>query len=249
MKKILIIKTSSLGDIIHAFLTLEYLKNRFPKAQIDWVVEKQFAELVSAHPYVSETLHVHTTHWRKAFYQPSTIHDLLSFRRNIRENFYDVVFDLQGNTKSGLVLSQVRSLHKVGFARKSVFEWPNLLFTDHRYDPPLYGNVRDECLFLAKSYFRDQTKQEESKIRLNVSKEQLEKIQRILNQPAIQNGPKILVCPGSAWPNKRVTSETLTSFLTLLQNHLQCSFLFLWGSQQEQQFAQELQGLLTNARF
>jgi heptosyltransferase-1 len=63
--KILLIKTSSLGDIIHAFPTLSFLRQKFPDAKIDWVVEKPFAELVKAHPFVNDVLTVDTKGWRK----------------------------------------------------------------------------------------------------------------------------------------------------------------------------------------
>ena len=54
--KILIVKTSALGDIIHVFPVLQFLRCYYPKAQIDWVVEKSFSELVRAHPAVSNVL-------------------------------------------------------------------------------------------------------------------------------------------------------------------------------------------------
>lgn len=240
MKKILIVKTSSLGDIIHAFPAVSYLHSKFPESQIDWVVEKPFRELVSSHPFINKTYPIHTSAWRKTFYRKQTVSEFLDFRRELREHEYDAVFDFQGNTKSAFVLSQVRSQHKIGFGKKTVFEWPNLLFTHHRYDPLPYQNVRDECLYLAKQFVQDDREQEK-KICLKISESQSNQIKLILAKPEIQQGPKILVCPGSAWSNKQVTPEALIAFLIKVKDHLNCSFLFLWGSAIELKFAQELQ--------
>lgn len=246
MKKILIIKTSSLGDIIHAYPAIDYLRNKFPLAQIDWIVEKPFAQLVSTHPFIANTITIHTSQWRKGFYYKKTIRELLDFRRELRKEVYDVVFDLQGNSKSGFVLSQVRSPSKVGFGRNSVSEWPNLLFTTQRYDPPLHQNVRDESLFLVKSFFNDFTDCSEQKVRLNISERELENIHLLLRTPNIQKGPKILVCPGSAWPNKQLHPDSLLTFLTLLDLELKGSFLFLWGSEHEKKFAEILHTKFAN---
>lgn len=238
--KILIVKTSALGDIIHVFPVISYLRNKFPKAQIDWVVEAPFAELVQSHPDINRVICVKTRAWRKSPFTQQHWQEMQAFRKKLRDVEYDVIFDLQGNIKSGLITVQAKSKHKVGFGRTSVPEWPNMLFTNHRYNPPKGKNIREDYLFLVCTYFGDPLpSSEKTNCLLTISPEQHTAIETIMQQfPS--NAQKIMVCPGSAWPNKQMTSEALIAFLQMLQTSRQCHFLILWGSPQEKLVAQTL---------
>ncbi len=233
--KFLIIKTSSLGDIVQSFSVLSYLKFRFPDCQIDWIVEAPFAELVRAHPHVNRTLCIRTKVWRKAPW--NYIEEMRLFRKNLREIEYDVVFDLQGNVKSGLATFQARSKHKVGFARGSVSEWPNILFTNHRYQLPPQQNIREDYLFIVKSYFQDFSPFSSQGLSLNITPELQRVTEKILTG---LTPPIVMVCPGSAWRNKQMTESALIDFLKLLQVKLQCHFLLIWGSEDEKKIAERI---------
>jgi len=134
--RILIVKTSSLGDILHAFPILDYLKEHFPKARVDWVVERPFAELICRHPLVRQTLLIDTRAWRKNLWRGREA--IGAFKRELQQITYDWLFDLQGNCKSGLITYLARAKEKVGFGKATVPEWPNLLVTKRRYNPPVW---------------------------------------------------------------------------------------------------------------
>ena len=65
MKSILIVKTSALGDVVHTLPVLHYLRARFPKARIDWVVEKGSVDFLSAQPFLDRAIGVDTKAWRR----------------------------------------------------------------------------------------------------------------------------------------------------------------------------------------
>lgn len=239
MDKILIVKTSALGDIIHVFPVLEYLRNKFPSAQIDWIVEAPFAELVRSHPSVDSVLTVETKAWRKKPLSSETWKSIRNFRRELRKVDYDVVFDLQGNTKSGLIVSQVRSSVKVGFGKKSVPEWPNLFFTNRRINPPAQENIRQDYMALVTEFFGDSNQDINGNVKLSIPDDQAVLVEKIMDNKAAGQ-PTVMVCPGSAWKNKRLTPETLRSFLSLLKDDLGCHFLFVWGSPEEKVVVDEL---------
>lgn len=241
--KILIIKSSALGDIIQAFPVLNYLRQKYPSAKIDWVVERSCAELVQAHPYVNTVLELDTKKWRKGWMNEWNRKEIFSFRRALREEQYDLVFDLQGNIKSGLILSQARARMKVGFGWKTVSEKPNLLFTHFRHDPSFDQNIRDDYLNLVKSYWNDQMAYQDRGVQLKISTEEKERIETMFRNFPSQK-LKVMVCPGSAWKNKQMTPEALNEFLELLQNHYKASYLFVWGNPEELQLAQTLQSNL-----
>lgn len=235
MDKILLVKTSSLGDIVHTYPVVGYLRKKFPSAQIDWVVEAPFADLVRSHPDVNRVLTVSTKQWRKNIFCRETWQSIAQFRKDLQDEQYDAVFDLQGNIKSGLITSLANSSCKVGFGRESVPEWPNLLFTNHRFNPSSNGNIRHDYLSLVALFFKEQVPLEDSHVVLKISESE----RAVLNSLCIPQ-PSVVVCPGSAWRNKQLTPETLTNFLKLLRDDMKCHFLFVWGSNEEKEFAAKL---------
>ncbi len=237
--KILIIKTSALGDIIQAFPVLEYLKYHYPQAQIDWVVERPFIELIRAHPLICQVHAIQTRQWRTHFWQRKTYQEIRQFCHQLRKISYNIVFDLQGNIKSGLLTAITNSPIKVGFGFTSVHEWPNLFFTNQRYNPPAQRNIREDYLFLAQSLVGD-FKTDAPGVQLRLSSREQEKIDQILSNPILQGGPMIMVCPGSNWSNKQLSEESLRSFLQQVQDYLQARFLFVWGTQGEKQIAERM---------
>lgn len=240
--RVLIVKTSSLGDIIHVFPVLSFLQKEFPQIKIDWVVEKSFADIVKAHPLVNEVIEIDTKSWRKKLWKFSTWRNLWKFRRILKEQHYDAIFDLQGNLKSALSTFLARSAHKVGFGLKTVHEWPNTLVTHHRFNPPLHLNVRNENLYVVQHYYQRFSSEENEKIVLQLNDEQQKIYATAWSNLRAKSGQKILVCPGSAWKNKQLAYETLEAFLGKLHHHLKdVEFIVTWGTPEELIIAQKLQ--------
>ncbi len=223
--KFLIIKTSALGDIIHAFTALSYLREKCPFAQIEWVVEAPFRELVEAHPAVDRVLTIDSKMWRKKPFSRKTWQEVRQFRRSLLE--YDAAFDLQGNLKSSWVLRQTYAKLKIGFGKQAVAEWPNLLFTHLRVNPPKGQNIRDDYLTVVQRYFHDQGAHTPAPVQLRLSScELLEKID-----------PKAtLVCAGAHWRNKQLPIKNLIAALEKLPG----PFYFSWGSPSEKERAEQL---------
>ncbi|AMO24264.1 lipopolysaccharide heptosyltransferase I [Ramlibacter solisilvae] len=106
--RILIVKLSSLGDVVHAMPAVQDLRAALPQAQVDWVVEKGFAPLVTRCEGVATTVACELRRWRKAPLATSTRAEWRAFRELLRSRAYDAVLDLQGLTKSGLVARVAR---------------------------------------------------------------------------------------------------------------------------------------------
>lgn len=233
MKKVLIVKSSSLGDIIHAFPVVAFLRQEFAQVKIDWLVEKSFAEIVRAHPGVDRVIEMDTKGWRKKIWHPRIWSELLAFRRSLQETYYDLVIDLQGNTKSAVPTFFAYAKAKVGFGYKMIHEWPNLLVTTHRYNPPFYLNVRDENLFLVQHFFERYTAVKEEKLVLRLNQMQQKLFDEVLAKIEDPKGQKILICPGSAWRNKRLSYEALENFLGKLLENQDVSIILAWGTAEE----------------
>lgn len=101
--KILIVKLSSLGDVVHAMPAVQDIRRALPQAQIDWVVEKSFAPLVQRCAGVHRVISCELRRWRKAPFAATTRTEWKAFKTELQAEAYDAVIDLQGLSKSALV--------------------------------------------------------------------------------------------------------------------------------------------------
>lgn len=106
--KILLVKLSSLGDVVHALPVVQDIRAAIPDAQIDWVVEKSFAPVLALHPGLHRVIPCEIRHWRKSPLSAVTRQQWNAFKADLRQTCYDAVIDLQGLTKSALVARLAR---------------------------------------------------------------------------------------------------------------------------------------------
>lgn len=121
MPRILFVKTSSLGDVVHNCPAVTDAARYVPGAAIDWVVEESFADVVRLHPAVARVIPVAIRRWRSELARPATWGELAAFRRRLRAGRYDCVIDTQGLLKSALVARLARG-PRHGFDRASARE-------------------------------------------------------------------------------------------------------------------------------
>jgi len=243
-KRFLIVKTSSLGDIIQAFDVLNYLNRKFPDALIDWVVEERFFSIVEAHPFVNRAIPFDIKKIKQRWREKSFWRSLRSAVLSMRQIRYDLLFDLQGNCKSGAVTFLCRAKIKVGFGKNSVREWPNLLTTHKRFDIPRSINIRRQYINLLQKFFNDQEVVEPEGVRFKISTSDRMRLDTFLSFPELQKKMRVMVCPGSKWSNKQLPQETLEALMSKMQEALNCSFLMIWGTDEEKKCC-----LAINQRF
>jgi heptosyltransferase I len=101
--KILVVKLSSLGDVVHAMPAVQDMRSALPQARIDWVVERAFGPLVQRCEGVQRVIACELRRWRKSPWGSQTRSEWRAFREALRTQAYDAVIDVQGLTKSALV--------------------------------------------------------------------------------------------------------------------------------------------------
>ncbi len=116
---ILLVRVSSLGDVLHNMPIVADIKRHFPDANIDWVVEEGYVSLVRLNPMVRNILPWGLRRWRKSLGKKETRAEIGAFFRQLREVQYDYVFDTQGLLKTGIIMGAARGRHKVGLANGS----------------------------------------------------------------------------------------------------------------------------------
>jgi heptosyltransferase-1 len=120
--KILLVRVSSLGDVLHNLPMVADLLRRHPQATIDWVVEEGYVSLVRLNPHVRKIIPFALRRWRKGLRDPAVRAEIKAFFHTLREEEYDLVFDTQGLLKTGIVMGAARVRkggRKVGLANGS----------------------------------------------------------------------------------------------------------------------------------
>lgn len=124
--RILLVKTSSLGDVIHNLPVVSDLRRGFPDAQIDWCVEESFADIPRLHPEVSEVIPVAIRRWRKALARRTTWREIRNLRQRLGQTQYDAILDTQGLIKSAVIARMANGPH-LGYdgevAREPLAAW------------------------------------------------------------------------------------------------------------------------------
>jgi heptosyltransferase I len=103
MRRLLLVKTSSLGDVVHNLPVVSDLHARYPDLEIDWAVEESFAEIPVLHPAVSNVIPVAPRRWRKSLASRRSWREMLALRRLLQSRAYDAVLDTQGLLKSAVI--------------------------------------------------------------------------------------------------------------------------------------------------
>jgi heptosyltransferase-1 len=130
--RILIVKTSSLGDVIHNLPVVGDIQQHFPHAIIDWCVEESFAAIPRLHPGVNEVIPVALRRWKKHLLSMTTWREIQAFQQKIAHLAYDIVLDTQGLLKSALLAGRAQGI-KCGYAADSAREPIAARYYDRTY--------------------------------------------------------------------------------------------------------------------
>ncbi len=131
-KKILIVRSSSLGDLIFVLPAISDIAKHCPEVMIDWVVEESFADIPAWHPAVHQVIPISHRRWRKHWWSRETRRERAAFRKKLRQTHYDMVLDMQGLMKSVWVVRQAIG-ERHGLDWKSVRERLASLFYHQRH--------------------------------------------------------------------------------------------------------------------
>ena len=152
----LLVKTSSLGDVVHNLPLVTDIQRHNPGAIIDWVVEETFADIPRLHPGVHRVIPVAVRRWRKALFSAATWREMAAFRRQLREDCYDVVLDSQGLIKSAVIAQQARMAangRRLGFNAEAAREPFAARFYDIGFGIPKSAHAVERNRWLAAAAF------------------------------------------------------------------------------------------------
>ncbi len=134
--KILIVRLSALGDVLHCLPSLLALRNQYPTATIDWVVEEMSAPILRSIPELDEVIVLPRKTWQRRLkrFDTSVFPEARSFVKTLRAREYNLAIDFQGNFRSGWVTFLSGARTRLGFSARFSREL-NVLFTNRRVRP------------------------------------------------------------------------------------------------------------------
>src|SRR5258706_11318193 len=127
--RILIIKPSAIGDVVHALPVLNLVRRKWPSAKISWLVTAACAGLLENHPQLDEVILFNRRRFGHGWRSPRTIFAIWKFARSLRRRRFDLVIDMQGLLRSGWMARATAAPIRVGPSNAREFGW---LFYTHR---------------------------------------------------------------------------------------------------------------------
>lgn len=204
-KKILVIKPSSLGDVVHSLPFLYALHGAFPKSRIHWVIATGLEELLEGNPMVSKLWVINKDQWKHLKRIKGTVAEVRSLFRALKEERYDIVIDLQGLLRSGLVARASRAPVRIGF--REAREGSTLFYT-HKVKGGRDVHAVDRYLKVAAELGCD-TGEVGFPLPLFRESKKIEALKKELDDYAV-------IVPGARWETKRWPVDRFGRLASLL---------------------------------
>ncbi len=147
-KKILIIKPSALGDIVHSLPFLDTIKRCYPSASIHWLVARGLHTFLEGHPLIDRLWIIDKDKWKRPKNIRQTFKDIVSLGKGLRQERFDVSIDLSGLLRSGLITLAANAEYKLGF--KEADEGSTFFYT-HRIHGSMKIHAIDRYLKIAEA--------------------------------------------------------------------------------------------------
>ena len=199
MSRILIIRTSSLGDVVQALPVLTALRRHLPQARIAWLIEDIFAPLLEEHPDLDEVIPVRLRAWRKRPFSTQTLRQLAALHTAIERFSPEIVLDLMGNHKAGALAALTLADHRIGLERSFRREPSSAMWLSHTVRPVSRHSV-DKMLAVLEPLGLPREP-------ADFGGERLPALHLDRLGPEEPVDARVLIHPGAGWDNKRYPPE------------------------------------------
>ena len=218
-RRLLIIKPSSLGDIVHALPTVAALRRRLPSAKLTWLVKREWAEVLDGNPDLDEVLAVDLS--MKGW--PAAI-------RAVRARRFDVVVDLQGLLRSAMLGWMSGAPVRIGFANGR--EGSPWFYTDRVSVPAVSMHAVDRYLLIARALGAEPEKPGPSAFPLPHDAGAEVKVDALLAAADVQMGTVLVALnPSARWPTKRWPAESFAAVGDRLQQQVGVRVVVVGGAE------------------
>jgi lipopolysaccharide heptosyltransferase I len=203
--RVLILRTSALGDVVHALPVLTALRRHLPAARLGWVVEEAMAPLLAGHPDLDELLVARFRAWRHRPLAPRTAREVFAFTAALRRFDADVALELMGNHKGGLIAVAAGARRRIGLARSHRREPSSALWINEPVTPPAGAHAVDRALAVAAALGLPPAPADFGGAKLFAHEPPA--VAAALAAAGAGDAPFVLVHPGAGWRNKEYPAE------------------------------------------
>lgn len=234
--KILVVRLSSLGDVLHLFPAVSDLRRHFPDAQIHWLVEPAFAELAGWHSAVDKVITVPLRAHKKTWWKLLAL--LSKLRQQLQAENYDIVLDAQGLLKSAL-LARLAGAPVFGYAAASAREPLAARFYQKTAKVPSGLHIIEKNRQLVAAFFATDISQP-ADFGLDKFLRQQMQAEPSGTTKDVAGHPCIVLLHGTTWNSKYWPEASWQELIRLLAQQGWRSLL-PWGNEDERQRALRLQ--------
>lgn len=227
-KRICIIKPSALGDVVQTLPILPVLRERFPNSEISWIIRDSFANLLEGHPHIDQII---------PFSRRSSVRYWWNFLKDLKQRQFDLVFDLQGLLRTGIMTTATRAPWRVGIeaAREGSHLAYNLTIPDTGRLVPAYLKYWRVADALELGETKRQTDLFLNKSDTDWAKSKLSRQ---------ENGAPILaIHAGAQWITKRWPPESFAAVGAKAIRHFRCKIVLV-GTADERPLTNHIEQLL-----
>jgi heptosyltransferase-1 len=195
--RILVLRTSALGDIVHSLPVLRALRRQLPRARIGWVAEAPYVPLLEGHPDLDVLLPVRLRTWRHQLGSAGTWKELQQFYRQLENFAPEITLDLMGNHKAGVLGALSLADRRIGFERSARREPSSAIWLSEPVHPR-GTHVVDHMLSLLDALdLPPEPADFGGNLLLNRTPATVSEILEA------ETGPRVVIVPGAGWDNKR----------------------------------------------
>ncbi|NCP09515.1 MAG: lipopolysaccharide heptosyltransferase I [Deltaproteobacteria bacterium CG_4_8_14_3_um_filter_51_11] len=226
--RILIVKLSAIGDVVHTLPLLEVIKGNWPNARIDWVVEEDASALITDHPLLDRVLISKRKSWQRKIFQDSigsVAGEVRGFLKELRNVRYDLVLDIQGLFKSGLITALARGKRKLGLSDAREISW--LFYSEPSVKVSPDEHAVDRYLKVAGFLGLDALRWE-GKIPVNSGAK--ERVVVLMEKNGLGDKPVVAINPIAKWPTKLWSVEGFSKVADRLRKDFCCDVVFTGSS-------------------
>lgn len=228
---LLIVKLSSVGDVIHTLPCLQALRTHFPHAQIDWLAEDVSANLLQGHPQIDRLFEIPKKQIRTSPFT-SFFSSIKPLVKTLRSRRYDLVIDFQGLTKSGIAAWLSGAKRRIGFKGKDSRELNALFMTERVRSTQNRRHVIEKNLSLLAPLGIEPTYE---KPLIHIGPEDEAYIGMFLREHGLPGDvPLIALFPGATWETKQWPEDHFAVLGSLLHRNTGATILILWGPDEQQ---------------
>ncbi|HST23949.1 MAG TPA: glycosyltransferase family 9 protein [Blastocatellia bacterium] len=202
--RIVIVKLSSIGDVVHALPAVAALRLALPDARISWVVERRASAMLKGSPVIDELIEIDTRAWRSSLLRGATIKEVRAGLAHIRgfeaDGDADIAIDFQGLIKSGIVAKATGALRRIGFETRELRERASRFFLTEQIETSGFKHVIDKNIALASAVIDGANfSPARYEFPIVVSAEDERYIEEAISN---RGGSFAIINPGGGWPTK-----------------------------------------------